>query len=55
MNLRENTFISTNLKNTVYKIEYNGLNPYNIIHKIQKRTLESVGEPGIWVIFISTY
>ena len=34
MNLRENTFVSTSLKNTVYKIEYNGLNPYNILHRI---------------------
>lgn len=55
MNLRENIFLSTTLLNKVYNVEYNGLNPYNILHKIQRRTSDSTGEPGIWVVFTSTY
>lgn len=33
-NLRENRFLATVLTEKIYNIEYNGLNPYNIIHKI---------------------
>lgn len=55
MNLRENRFVATALINTVYKIEYNGLNPYNLIHRLQPRTLNPIGEPTIWVIFNSIY
>lgn len=55
MNLRENIFLSTTLINKVYKVEYNGLNPYNILHKMQKRVDDSVGEPGNWIVLVSTY
>ncbi|KAL4508252.1 hypothetical protein ABPG72_003556 [Tetrahymena utriculariae] len=55
MNLRENRYYATALINTIYNIAYNGLNPYNIIHRIQQRTNDNVGEPNIWVIFISQY
>lgn len=55
LNLRENRFVATALVNTVYKISYNGLNPYNLMHRIQPRTLNSLGEPTVWVIFDSTY
>lgn len=34
MNLRENRFVATALVNTVYKVKYNGMNPYNILHRI---------------------
>lgn len=34
MNLRENRFVATILLNTVYTIEYNGLNPYDIYHRL---------------------
>ena len=34
LNKRENRFLSTTLLNKMYKVEYNGLNPYNIIHRI---------------------
>ncbi|KAL4484574.1 hypothetical protein ABPG74_019751 [Tetrahymena malaccensis] len=54
-NLRENRYYATALANTVYNIAYNGLNPYNIIHRIQQRTNDNVGEPNIWVIFTLQY
>lgn len=55
MNLRENRYLATALVGTVYKVAYNGLNPYNIFHRIQQRTADNVGEPSKWVIFTSTY
>lgn len=55
MNKRENRFLATALVNTVYKVEYNGLNPYNIFHRIQQRNTLDAGEPDKWVIFTSTY
>ncbi|EAR87205.2 IPT/TIG domain protein (macronuclear) [Tetrahymena thermophila SB210] len=55
MNLRENRYYATVLLNTTYNIQYNGLNPYNIIHRIQQRTNDNIGEPNAWVIFNSQY
>lgn len=55
MNLRENIFLSTTLVNTAYTVEYNGLQPFNIFHKIQRRTNDDIGEPSLWVIFDVTY
>ncbi|KAL4484526.1 hypothetical protein ABPG74_019703 [Tetrahymena malaccensis] len=55
MNLRENRYYATVLLNTTYNIQYNGLNPYNIIHRIQQRTNDNVGEPNNWIVFNSQY
>ncbi|KAL4508253.1 hypothetical protein ABPG72_003557 [Tetrahymena utriculariae] len=55
MNLRENRYLATALVSTTYKVEYNGLNPYNIFHRIQQRTNDNVGEADKWVVFTYTY
>lgn len=55
LNLRENRFVSTTLANTRYTITYNGLNPYNIIHKIQRRVEDTSGESDVYVIISSAY
>ena len=34
MNTRDNVFVATALINTIYKVEYNGINPSNVIHRI---------------------
>ena len=55
LNLRENVFVASTLINTKYKIEYNGLNPYNILHRIQRRSTNIDGEPNVWVVLVLTY
>jgi len=55
LNLRENRYVSTTLANTRYSITYNGLNPYDIVHKIQRRVEDEAGEPGVYVILSSLY
>lgn len=55
MNLRDNRYLATALVGTTYKVEYNGLNPYNIFHRIQQRTNDNAGEADKWVVFTYTY
>lgn len=51
LNKRENRFISLAQLDTPYNTSYNGLNPYDIIHKINERNVEPAGEPDTHIVF----
>lgn len=51
MNKRENRFIALAQLDSPYNVSYNGLNPYDIIHKINDRTVDPLGEPDKHVVF----
>lgn len=51
MNKRENRFISLAQLDSPYNVTFNGLNPYDIIHKINDRTVKPEGEPDKHIVF----